>query len=191
MNKYNIAFIDDDATALESIKFCLNHDLSDKAVVHTFDNGNDFLKELPTGKFHLAIVDLEMPEITGTEIIKKIKSFKHAIPVIVFTGNPQMLRENPDIYKYIFELIIKPVEYKQLLRIVKDGLACCEYYFPASGAKNAIDDTSSQKKLIKEIIDINHNIRRELFAKDKQDKNEVTNMLDSQIRLLQVLQNTH
>lgn len=186
MTKYNIALIDDDRVGLDSIRLCLENDLKDNASFFTFTEGRKFLQELAEKDFHLIITDLEMPDINGTDIVDYVKKYRQSIPIIVLTGNPEILRSNFEIRKHIFEVFIKPVEYKQLLRTIKDGLACTRFVMPPSEERAALNDYSADSRLIDEICNINHDIRRMILSINY-EKHEIIQLLDNQENLIKVL----
>jgi DNA-binding NtrC family response regulator len=183
----SIAIIDDDAVALESIKMCLSKDLHNVNIL-TYQSGHVFLKDFSNQEIDLIITDLEMPAMDGVSLIREIKSFRRSIPIIVLTGNHQIINEAWDVQKYIFEILLKPVEYKQLLRIIKDGLACSEFYNPPKETRSSLDDQIASSKLMDELLNINQELRREAF-KQVLNQSEIIRLLNSQQRLLRVLSN--
>ena len=48
----------------------------------------DTLSTLEQEKFHIVILDLKMPQISGTELLKEIKSKYPNLCVIILTGYP-------------------------------------------------------------------------------------------------------
>jgi len=70
----------------------------------------------------LVITDLKMPGVSGSEFILMLKSARPAVPVIVLTayGSVQSYIESHS--KGVFEYVNKPVQAKELRRIVKAAL---------------------------------------------------------------------
>ena len=186
-DRLNIALIDDDMAGLEAIRYCLENDLNPGTAIHAFTNGNKFLEMLHEKPFHLIVSDLEMPDISGIEIIQHVKTYTQGIPIIVLTGNTNLLRHNLEIRKYIFEVLIKPVEYKQLLRTIKDGLACSDFLFLAKDDATSIDDTRADKRLTEELLAITKELRENLAPGANYDVGTVIQLLDSQEKLLKIL----
>lgn len=186
MTKYNIALIDDDRVGLDSIRLCLENDFKDNASFFIFTEGRKFLQELAEKDFHLIITDLEMPDINGSDIVDYVKKYRQNIPVIVLTGNPDALRNNFEIRKHIFEVFIKPVEYKQLLRTIKDGLACTRFMMTASEEKAGLNDYSADTRLIDEICNINQDIRQMVLSVNY-EKHKIVQLLENQEKLIKVL----
>lgn len=70
----------------------------------------------------LILLDLKMPKVTGTEVLRKLKSDDRTknIPVIVFSSS----QEDPDV-KECYSLgvnsyIVKPLEFEQFAKVVKE-----------------------------------------------------------------------
>ena len=85
MRRPSVLVVDDDAfsRAVVSKKFAKLSDVVEA------EDGCDALAHLQTAHFDLAIVDLEMPNCDGFDLIKSIRAhqtLKH-IPIIVLTGN--------------------------------------------------------------------------------------------------------
>lgn len=97
-----ICFVDD--CRLQAVK--LKKALGDLSVGHDikiFDNAIEVLFLMRTGnlKPNLLVVDLNMPQMTGIELIRELKedtSFNH-IPIIVMTSSSSR-RDVIDCYRY-------------------------------------------------------------------------------------------
>ncbi len=49
-------------------------------------NGNDALEQLVDGNFSLVITDMRMPNMTGMELLREVKSKFPKIPVVLISG---------------------------------------------------------------------------------------------------------
>ena len=76
--------IDDDDAARESLEFLLR---SADFVVTTYDSGTAFLRSLPQSAFGCIITDVRMPDLTGIELLRRLKDLNVKMPVIVVTGH--------------------------------------------------------------------------------------------------------
>ena len=81
-------------------------------------NGKEGLVKVLKNKFQLAIIDLGLPDITGFEIVKKIREINNK-PIIVITGSKEQKDElrafelNINIYHY------KPIDFEILEAQIK------------------------------------------------------------------------
>jgi DNA-binding NtrC family response regulator len=81
------------------------------------------VEEIKTGKYHLVILDLMMPQIDGIELLEQIRKVDSDIAVIIFTGYPSLETAvasmkldvvdyikkpfNPDEFSLVIERVIK------------------------------------------------------------------------------------
>jgi two-component system KDP operon response regulator KdpE len=109
-----ILLIEDDMETVESIRLCLEIYEPDIELIST-NKGLDALEMLKEGDFEGAIVDLGLPDIDGTVVIEKLRSFS-SIPVVVLSA-----RYSPEVISQAMsmganEYITKPFNYRFLLK---------------------------------------------------------------------------
>jgi two-component system chemotaxis response regulator CheY len=113
-----ILIVDDAAVIRDLIGLLLSE--YDDFVVTMATNGRQAHEMLQANKFDLAIVDLNMPEMNGVELIKAIRADARTrtLPVIVCTANDhaQMIQEAESIG--IEAYVLKPFKNKELLLLV-------------------------------------------------------------------------
>jgi DNA-binding NtrC family response regulator len=49
-------------------------------------NGEDALKLFQSNNFDIALIDIKMPEISGTEVLRRIRSLGIQVPVVIMTA---------------------------------------------------------------------------------------------------------
>jgi two-component system, LuxR family, response regulator FixJ len=76
--------IDDDEALRESLAFLLR---SAKLDVRSFDSAKAFLDVLPVSALGCVITDVRMPDMSGIELLRRLKELKLDVPVIVITGH--------------------------------------------------------------------------------------------------------
>jgi DNA-binding NarL/FixJ family response regulator len=136
-----IAIIDDHKMLLDGIKALVQKN-ERVTNVNTFNSGIDFLETHSDGKYDLIITDVDMPEMTGTELITTVKDSNRDQKILVLSmhkdhalinalfnlkingyllkdSSPELLNEAIDTIfdrgRYItpeIEAIINPVESK-------------------------------------------------------------------------------
>lgn len=77
--------VDDDAAVLNSLKFCLEIEGFE---VKLYANGEELLNEPNLPGFGCLVLDYLMPDMTGLELLAKLRSRGVALPAIVITGHP-------------------------------------------------------------------------------------------------------
>ncbi len=83
-NNAIVYVIDDDEAARQSLEFLLRANAFE---VETFESGTAFLKIVPSIKSGCVITDVRMPEISGMELLRRLREIKIQLPVIVMTGH--------------------------------------------------------------------------------------------------------
>ena len=79
-----VHIIDDDEALRESLTFLLR---SAKHEVKSFASAKMFLETLPDPSLSCVITDVRMPDMSGIELLRRLKELKIAAPVIVITGH--------------------------------------------------------------------------------------------------------
>jgi two-component system response regulator FixJ len=79
-----IHVVDDDEGARQSLAFLLG---TAGYEVETHDSAVAFLQRAPELKLECVITDVRMPELSGIELLRRLRELKIAAPVIVVTGH--------------------------------------------------------------------------------------------------------
>jgi two-component system, LuxR family, response regulator FixJ len=79
-----VHIIDDDEGLRESLAFLLR---TAALEVRSFDSAKAFLDALPDAALGCVITDVRMPDMSGIELLGRLKDLKIAVPVIVITGH--------------------------------------------------------------------------------------------------------
>ena len=130
-----IYVIDDDEAVRQSLEFLLK---TAGIAVRGFDSAKAFLEVLPQVGFGCIITDVRMPEITGIDLLRKIKEAKRDLPVIVITGHGDISLAVEAMNIGAVDFLEKPFDDDHLLTAVR----------------NALDREAGQAKRKAEVIDI-------------------------------------
>jgi two-component system response regulator FixJ len=79
-----VHIIDDDQALRESLAFSLR---AAQLEVRSFDSAKTFLDALPDASLGCVITDIRMPDMSGIELLRRLKELKIGAPVIVITGH--------------------------------------------------------------------------------------------------------
>jgi DNA-binding response OmpR family regulator len=112
-----LLLIEDDETTVESIKLCMEIYANDSTIMST-RKGKEALELLKKNTFDAVLIDLGLPDIDGTEVIKQMREFTQ-IPAVVLSA-----RHSPEVVAKALELgaddyITKPFDYRNLLSRLK------------------------------------------------------------------------
>jgi len=83
MSKPNVFVVDDDHSVRDSLQLLLE---ASGYAVRSFSSGRDFLKELPSLPFGCLIVDVQMPELDGLGLQRRLAELEITLPVVVITA---------------------------------------------------------------------------------------------------------
>jgi CheY-like chemotaxis protein/signal transduction histidine kinase/HAMP domain-containing protein len=99
---------DDDVMRQSMIELIGNSDVTISEAV----KGNDALKMLKSEDFDCVVLDLGLSDISGFDLVEKIKNDKkiHEIPIIIYTGKDLSKKEENQLNRYAESIIIKGVK---------------------------------------------------------------------------------
>ena len=105
--KLRVLAVDDDPMTLMVTEECLRSEQHD---VETAKNGREAFEKFRKGRFDLIVTDQGMPEMNGNQLAAAIKQVSPATPMIMLTGNWQMVSSEEEQANVEVDLIIgKPV----------------------------------------------------------------------------------
>ncbi len=123
MAKPTILIVDDETEMLNSLSVIFE----DQFTVLTANNGLEGLSITETKPLSLLLVDLQMPEMNGIELIENLRSANNNVPILVLTGNSchdwAMKCADSNIQGYIK----KPVDTEKLICKVNRILGIEDY----------------------------------------------------------------
>ena len=115
-----IYVIDDDDAVRQSLEFLLK---TAGYAVRSFESGKAFLDIVPQLKFGCVITDVRMPEITGIDVLRRVKEAGVDIPVIVITGHGDISLAVDAMKLGAVDFLEKPFDEDQLLAALKSTLS--------------------------------------------------------------------
>ena len=111
--------IDDDEAARDSLAFLLGTARID---VKTYESATAFLAIAANVKSGCIITDVRMPEITGIDLLRRLKELKISVPVIVVTGHGDVPLAVEAMKIGAAEFLEKPFDDEVLLGAVRSAL---------------------------------------------------------------------
>ncbi|MGA2686195.1 MAG: response regulator [Verrucomicrobiota bacterium] len=109
--------------------------------VDAAEDGVAAWEALQAKAFNLLITDHNMPKLTGVELVRKLRSARMALPVILATGKlpTEALTQNPSLQ--LAALLPKPFSIDELLETVRTVLRATDH---APGQLGPLPDSRSQ-----------------------------------------------
>jgi DNA-binding NtrC family response regulator len=114
-----ILIIDDDANILRTFAEVLR---DAGYLIDTAENGKDAIEKSSTSFYNLALIDIRLPDMEGTQLLTALKETTPKMAKIIVTGYPSVQNAVEALNKGADGYIIKPAPTEELLRMVGEHL---------------------------------------------------------------------
>jgi DNA-binding NtrC family response regulator len=114
-----ILVIDDDPTIRNTVEAALK---LEGYIIETAKTGKEAIEKSKENFYNLALIDIRLPDLEGTQLLKKLKERTPKTRKIIITGYPTMPNAVEAVNKNADAYLIKPVEMEKILETVKDQL---------------------------------------------------------------------
>lgn len=114
-----ILLVDDDESICRTLSLMLKEN---GYAVQTAHTGKEAIEKSKANIFNVSILDIRLPDVEGTELLKLLRETSPKMVKIMFTGYPKLenavkaLNEGADAY------IMKPVDIEELLATIEEKL---------------------------------------------------------------------
>jgi len=112
---YKALIIDDDKSTLDLLKFQLE---AENFVTTTADCGAKGLSFVQEDEFDIILTDLNLPDINGIEMVRRIKEIAPETEIIMITGYSSTDKVIEATKAGAFHFIEKPVEFEELFLLI-------------------------------------------------------------------------
>jgi DNA-binding NtrC family response regulator len=137
--------VDDDRATLDLMKF----QLSDEGfVVSTAENGEkglDFVKET---EFDVILTDLQLPDFSGMEMVKRCKEIAPDTEIIMITGFGSTEKAIEATKAGAFHYLEKPIEFEELFLLIEKALERREQKAEIKELRNKLSSRTSYEGII-------------------------------------------
>lgn len=119
LKKFTLLYVEDDDVIRVELSQLLSNFFS---MVHVAKNGKEGLRTFLENQdeIDLILTDLNMPELNGIEMIKKIRTIDNKIPIIFATAHSDSEFLAEAIKLRVQEYIVKPIDVRYLLSLFND-----------------------------------------------------------------------
>ena len=119
MKKRSILVVEDDKAILKGLKEILQ---SEDYSVDTAETGQEALQKSQKKFFNLALLDIKLPDVEGTELLKIMHKNQPEMMKIMVTGYPSLENAVIALNRGANAYIIKPVKPEKLLDLIEGKL---------------------------------------------------------------------
>jgi len=118
-DKSIVHVIDDDEAVRQALAFQLG---SAGIEVRTYESAVAFLQVAPTVHTGCIITDVRMPELSGIDLLQRMRELKHPVPVVVITAHGDIPLAVEAMRLGAVDFLEKPFEDEVLLASVRSAL---------------------------------------------------------------------
>lgn len=154
------ALVADDDKNLRKV---LRLELSEEFEVDEADGGVKTLEMLESGEYDVLLLDLNMPGLSGIDVLKKIKDLENPIEVIILTGHGTVSTAVEAMKSGAYDFIMKPFKLDALKAIIKKAYEKKLLLHENLFLKTQIKRQSEIKKIITRsplMLEILENVKR-------------------------------
>jgi len=123
----SILVVDDDAEIRETLSSVLE---SEGYLVEAVKNGKEAVKACETAYFDVALIDMELPDMNGIEILRRLKEKQPRMIMIIITGFASLENAVKAVNEGAHGFVLKPFNVGELLKMVRKRLdeKAAEYF---------------------------------------------------------------
>jgi DNA-binding NtrC family response regulator len=133
----SILIIDDEIEICESIKMILEYE---DYHVEFATNPSEGLEKIRSSKYQVILLDINMPELNGFEVLQKVNSDENDINVIMISAHSSVENAVKATKLGAFDFIEKPIDRDKLLITVRNAVNQNELKKENKELKNSIED---------------------------------------------------
>jgi CheY-like chemotaxis protein len=127
--KKRILFVDDDDLLVETLPGIVEADCGYRAtglLLSDLDSVKEIIRELATGTYHVLLLDIHMPVISGLKLTPRIRRLGIKTPIILHTGYSFLPMAVEAMRIGAADLMIKPFQIEDIVLSVEGVLAQAE-----------------------------------------------------------------
>lgn len=158
-----LLIVDDEEFMREGLKVYLDWEQYSIKEILTAEDGITALEIVQAEKPDLVITDIKMPEMTGIELISRIKKILPECVCVIISGYNDFEYAKKSIALGVYYYMVKPIELEELKTVVSMAVEAVEKKIKEREILNLIEETSLNKK--------KYNIQH-FFSKIISEKNE-------------------
>jgi DNA-binding NtrC family response regulator len=112
----SVLIVDDDA----DVRTMLSSILEDEGYsVEAVDNGRQAIKTCEKLPFDVALVDINLPDVKGTELLHELKRLQPRMVKIIVTGEPSIENAVKALYEKADGFVTKPFDPQEILDTIR------------------------------------------------------------------------
>jgi response regulator RpfG family c-di-GMP phosphodiesterase len=175
MNKPTLLLIDDEERILRSLRMLFFTGYN----VHTTTDPEEALRILREGRVHVVVSDQRMPEMQGSELLRRAREMSPATMRILLTGYSDIEASIASVNEgEVFRYLMKPWDGEEVKQVVAEAAAIAEASFaiqtthvavaPAEGSKPRVLIMDNDEETAQAVHEVLHERCEIVWASDAQ-----------------------
>jgi DNA-binding NtrC family response regulator len=119
MSAKNVLIVDDDPATLEFMQLYVE---SEGYEVATAGTGEEALQLAASRRFHISLTDLQLPDLDGIELVKRLREVSPDTEIIMVSGYGSVTRAVEATKAGAFYFVEKPVAFEELTLLMEKAL---------------------------------------------------------------------
>jgi DNA-binding NtrC family response regulator len=136
--KARVLIVDDDPGMRDTLEAVLK---ADGYSVHAAENGGQAMEILSGNKFDVVLLDLQLPDGQGTDLLPKIKASDPEVLIIMMTAFGTIRTAVEALKRGAFEFITKPFELDEMMRMIQNALKVRQLARENAGADRMVNES--------------------------------------------------
>lgn len=142
----HLLLVDDDISILRLLEKVLKKSLGDAITMESVVDARDAIARIDQGDVELLITDLEMPGISGLDLLQRAKKQKPCTQVILLTGSTDSDSLLDALEMGANDYLVKPVDLQMLEQLVSEAMQRLSRW------KQALRETWAKKRIAERIL---------------------------------------
>lgn len=157
-NSGRVLIIDDEINTLKACATMLK--MNGLRNVVTESDSRRVLDIMEVGEIDVVILDLFMPNVSGMELLPKLREFYPQVPVIIVTAAYELERAVESIKSGAFDYLVKPVDHERLLITLQKAFECTLLHDQVSSLRDRlVEDRLDNSEIFNEIVSRSRKMR--------------------------------
>jgi len=119
MSKGKVIIVEDNVEVLESLSEILT---SEGYEVETATSGEEGIKKCRTEQFSLALLDIKLPDMEGTQVLEVLHREFPGMVKIMITGHPSLENAVASLKRGADAYLMKPINPANLLKVLDEKM---------------------------------------------------------------------
>ncbi len=119
---YQLMIVDDETSVVDSLALTIPWERCGIGKVYRAYSGQEALQIAAKQSIDIMITDIQMPEMDGFELIEQVRRFSPKIRNIILSGHDDFKYAQKAITHQTIEYLLKPVNFKMLVKIVEKAI---------------------------------------------------------------------